>query len=543
MPTLRALDPRTPARFDRFLDELVRHGHADAAGLDPELAAIGADLQRWGSGAGRPADRMTVAVQPAPGAWAIPADSPAGRRAPRFAPAAASILLVAAVVGLALLSFGQSADDVGQEAGRELVLLDEGGRMVSLDPETLAETGTRAMTEPATPVAGPALEDPYTDESWEASADGSTLVRIVGRYAFDDAGEEDNAAAVTVFDAATGRSVSQFVAPRWGNFAWLSDDGSLLISEAGAGIHFFTDGHRPPTGVADQRAPSWYVYETGSGRLLATIGDPRDRSPVIWGMAFVDPGGTRLFHLVVPETAVYPGPWPVQLVVNDVRTGRELARLDLPEIVAGEWPSGGTGTVPAECFVDQAGTPEAGPRSEAAWDAVQPGVAFSPDGGTLAIVHADGDRITLIDPAAVRIERTVAILPATATPPAEPILDCGTGAGQVQWPTFTPDGAALIVTSYESAPNATSGAATAVRETVRIDLDSGRVVAQAPPLNASFLPLLDVGTVRADSIYALGLAGDDAATRLIRLDAATLRPVAERSIDQDTRVLILETPA
>lgn len=253
----------------------------------------------------------------------------------------------------------------------------ESDRLVHLDPLTLADRPDEDPIE----LGGP---------SWASiiSADGSTLVTVVIERTATN--PEPNEASVHVRDGATGRVLAEYILPLTirGPGWRLSQDGSRLIVEA-----MPTHGQPPPSVEA---RPEWHVIETATGKTLATIpSDPDKRwSTETW----IDPDARRLYRLLLPRWPDDTGPGPALIVAHDLTTGREIGRLTVPDVQGGTWDTGREIPYP----VDPAINPPLKIIGE-----LQPGGTLSPDGHRLALVHADGDEVTLIDTERLTIERTV----------------------------------------------------------------------------------------------------------------------------------------
>jgi len=227
---------------------------------------------------------------------------------------------------------------------------------VPLDPETLADL-------PNAPAQD--LGDPYPD--WVLSADGSVSARV-----------DQSSGVIAIRSGLTG-PVRRRIHPTATVFAQaISRDGSRLLTQVPMSCS--------PSGCT---APVWYVYDTADGRLVSTVtGDDQGYG----GDALLDPAGRRLYRPTFARGGRAAGPWALQLVAYDLTdaAGRELGRLTLPAVPAGIWYAR---------VVDQTPVQET----------LMPAIALSPDGKTIAVVHADTDALTLIDAGALRVERTVAV--------------------------------------------------------------------------------------------------------------------------------------
>ena len=132
--------------------------------------------------------------------------------------------------------------------------------------------------------------------------------------------------------------------------------------------------------------PSWVVdVRQGAARRLAGIDFATDRPPL------VSPDGRRLYLFgfdLADERAWIVSGDPF-LAVMDAHTGAVLARVALPGVLVGQ-------------------------RREQDPDRVfnaiyRPPTALAPDGSRYYVVHADEDRVTVVDLRALRLEQTVKI--------------------------------------------------------------------------------------------------------------------------------------
>ena len=224
---------------------------------------------------------------------------------------------------------------------------------VQLDPETLADVPN-----------APSLNFGALYRNWVLSADGSVSARL------------DQSSGVIEIHSGVIGPVRLRIHPSTTLFAQaLSRDGARLLTQVPMSCG--------PSGCT---APVWNVYDTGDGRLVSTVtGDNQGYG----GDAFLDPAGRRLYRPTFARGDRAEGPWPLQLVAYDLTaaTGREIGHLTLPTVPAGIWYDRVVDQVPVE-------------------ETLMPAIALSPDGRTIAVVHADTDSLTLIDANALRVERT-----------------------------------------------------------------------------------------------------------------------------------------
>jgi CubicO group peptidase (beta-lactamase class C family) len=353
--------------------------------------------------------------------------------APRWPPRAllAAALLVLALGAARPIASGRAA--AAREPPRLYVSeapvpLD--GRLVRLDPDTLADRPDLPALEP-------------DGSFWALSADGATLVSL---------GSAWNLERTTVGDARSGAERNRYPPPPPVRGVRLSADGARLVLQRVG-----------PTGVP---APAWDVLETASGRLLAAV--KAEAAADDGWQSLIDPAGRRLYRLPLSESTERTGPQPLRIVAHDLTTGAEIGRLELPGVLAGSWRT------------------ERTVRGEPVRGVLHPGVALSPDGRTLAIVHADADRVTLVDAARLAVGRTVDLTRAVTllerlgltprTAYAKGPLD-----GAVREAVFGPDGRRLYVFGHETRaaetgdPDAGAGRGLGLQ---LVDLARGAVVAE-----------------------------------------------------------------
>jgi hypothetical protein len=374
---------------------------------------------------------------------------------------------------------------------------DSGARLTQLDPETLADFA-----------AGPAIETCASPYSCAISADGSTVVTTDGGWSADD--ESSPRSTVVVRDGLTGPERARFDLPGHLEMPRLSDDGSRLVVQRLDAV---------AEDVSPLPLPSWQVYRTAGGKLLATV-EADGRAG--WRESRIDSAASRLYHFAVAPVLGGSTPWPVELIAHDLSTGAEIGRLWLPDVLTGSWQT--------ERVID--GDPL---RAMLA-----PGLAISPDGRQIALVHADRDAVTLIDTETFEVERTVelarptgltdrllgllSLAPRTALAkePAE---------GSTAWGTYAVDGRFLYVWGMRTGI-LDDGRAESYSTGLRlVDLSTGAVQAEGMPgvhihsLNA---------TPDGRSLYVLGwdkLRSENGFADvfpLVRLDAATLQAQAMR---------------
>ncbi|HZQ98628.1 MAG TPA: hypothetical protein VFC93_07405 [Chloroflexota bacterium] len=371
--------------------------------------------------------------------------------------------------------------------------------LTPLDPASLADASGTAPLGAGLPI------EPW---SWTASADGSTLAGVDYDQRLDPARH-----TAVVLDARTGTERARFATPPLAVGARLSRDGSRLVMAL-------------PHSRVDPPATEWFTIDTRTGTILsrATVAGPLSQS-------WLDPAATRLYRVDGPTDGPMAGPIRLQLVANDLATGAELGRVELPDAGIGTWP------VPTD---DQ----------NPAFATVSPGIALSPDGRTLVVLPAESDALVLVDTERMAVARRVDLgrpwSPLEWLPLWPRLAHAKEVEGTIRQALFGPDGRRLYAwgAEWRRGPD---GRPVAHQLPLRaIDVASGRVVVEAalPEAIASLLP--EPG---GRSLYLVqpgdqpGPTGDDDARRypylLRRLDAATLAVRAEREVAGFRQLLLL----
>ena len=351
-----------------------------------------------GGSAGRP---------PAPSGASTAERADAPRPRPGFfaQPGARAALSVLAVFALALVAGGAvmrgmgvpatattTPGSVGRQAYQAYVAAyrDGGLELMPIDPHTLADLPDR-----------PALRIPdltFGHFTGLASADGSTIA--VMQYTGALATAED--VTIRIVDARTGGERTRFRTPVPVEMQHLTADGSRLFAWGPA--------YRPEP----QRR---YVWETANGRLLAAVPEAG-----FWLITY-DAGGQRAYGLAAldPEGS---GLREATLVAQDALSGKDLGRVRLAGVLVGQ----------------EAGIP------------VQPWIAVSPDGGRrVAVLHAGGNALTLVDAASLRVLWTRPLTRAAGVPDrGQPPPPDGKLLRHFNWIVgFSPDGRYLYTSGVE----------------------------------------------------------------------------------------------
>lgn len=400
---------------------------------------------------------------------------------------------------------------------------DDWRTLTPLDPETLADLPTAPLTiGPPTDLAG---GDDRRFWQWRLSADGST--RLGAEFAWFQEDFDGGDVTFVVGDGLTGPERARFHPPELvvTDRTLLARDGRRAVLrrgwvyEGGGGGAVATD---PPT---------WYAVDTAAGRVVATV-TSGERGPGLAGEqpSWIDPAGRRLYRLVVAPDAPDPGPWPTQLVADDLATGQEVGRVDLPEVRVG---GGNVGPVVAGRF-------------DPVESFLLADVAVSPGGGRLVVAHADGAALTLIDAPRMVVERVVR-LPAPVTSPSPPPFEEVDGnpfENRVRRATYAPGGDAVYLSASEAIVDpATGRVGCRALPLRRVDLLTGAVV-DGPPVELAqpLVPTPD-GLYAVVEVVAGCTSGSETPSALLRLDPVDLAPLARRELRGVSNPAFLAAPA
>jgi hypothetical protein len=247
----------------------------------------------------------------------------------------------------------------------------------------------------------------------------------------------------------------------------------------------------------------------------------------------IDPAGRWLVRVLTPGGAFESvGPRHPVVVKYDLVGGTEISRKTLDSVLAGLWR--GERKVGGEPLLKTQGI----------------GAALSPDGNRLAVLHADGAKLTLMDleRMAVLSTRTLRRQKAFSLSFPLPLLPRPAYAKMVEgteWRiAFAPDGRRLLATGDELKVDKDDRPSSQSLGLRVLDAERAVIVAEAFKGEAFKGQGLGQVTPSADGgIYLFGpsspLAGPQAPWRLRRVDAGTLAVTAEREFSGPRILLVL----
>lgn len=393
-----------------------------------------------------------------------------------------------------------------EDAPKRLYLTDatNGAKLIPLDPRTLANLADRPLIERSTASCGSC--------SMVVSADGTTIATM--EYAYGGAATAGGL-TIRVHDARTGAERARFSPPLPVIVDGLSPDGSRLYArdwpprELGAGRH---------------------VLDTSDGHLVGAI---PALSRCCLTRYWLAPGERRLHGILVPDHRNGPlpnGPQTPLLVAQDAASGEEAGEVRLDGVLLGSW---------------QTDREVRGRRVAAN---LSPGIALSPDGRRIAILHADREALTLIDVARLQVLWTkplsrpaglldrLGLRPRTAS--AKELESTG-------WELhFSPDGRRLYAAGSQTRVADTGELVEQGLGLRVIAFEDARIIAEDLADERLFwlAPAAD-----GDALYAFAqrrpAAGQQGGYVLRRLDPRTLAVTAEREFTGLQRPYFLAAPA
>ncbi len=232
------------------------------------------------------------------------------------------------------------------------------------------------------------------------------------------------------------------------------------------------------------------------------------------------------------------GPWPLQIAAFDLISGQAIDRAQVPDVLAGSWQD-------LE-------------RSDEGYYGrfVDPGIALSPDGDTIAVVDAAMERLTLLDAATLEVAGIHAIhehvglvgrfLGWLGILPQDAAAKVSEGRGIDMF--YSADGSRLYLWGEEMKVGESHADVTGRGfGLTAIDVSTGEIVATG----LGEYPLLRVVVdPSGESLYVLrpetswweaeGQVSDHV---LLRLDAESLEPLAERTFPGRVNLLLVPDQA
>jgi hypothetical protein len=360
--------------------------------------------------------------------------------------------------------------------------------LVPLDPETLNHQPHGQPLEPGRFSTGSST---WVDVEYPPGRD------------VNDPGPKPDEVWIVIRDLQTGAERSRFHPPVPGLIPVLSQDGTRLVL-------------KPYPPARDYPLAEWYVVDTTTGQPLAHIKDA-DTSCFRGGTGLFDPAlQKRVYCPVEPDSTQGNGPEPMRMIAYDLQSGEKADEVELSEVLIGNQQ--------VERTVD----------GQPVWTFLEPAVTLSPDGQQLAVVHADADKVTLIEAERLIVERTLVLKHPTSLRDrfAPPVAQAkGPSEGTIRQAVFSRDGQYLYVFSQEIWVRIDE--APARRGLWLVDLNYGEIGAEA-------LPEFQIQWVRPapdGTVYVFGTTDQrlgpseirpTSPSMLWRLDALTLEILAQR---------------
>ncbi len=334
------------------------------------------------------------------------------------------------------------------------------------------------------------------------SADGSTLVEALQ----SDSGR----VTLRVLDTRTTSELARFPSP--GYPAALSADGRYVVVSVG----------RTTCGPSGCGAPVWDILSTTSGRLVGRIRGPGPN--LRWWKLLASPRGHTLYLLTSTGSSdPTERPRTPVLTAYDLATGRRLGSLRLEGLLAGSWQ-----------------VSEGANGSDFVIVSYDPGVAVSPDGRIIAVVHPGLGALTLVDARRIRTVRTE---PIGRSRSLLEILGLAPGAAHAKAfegtsleAAFSTDGRTLYVGGTRSWLDARGRQHERGLGVRAVDVRTGRIVVQA--LKGRQITWLE-SSPSGDSLLVLASRYTNSTgcdCRLYRLDARSLSVEATRRLDSYRKV-------
>lgn len=269
--------------------------------------------------------------------------------------------------------------------------------------------------------------------------------------------------------------------------------------------------------IADS-SMTWNVVNTKTGEVELIIGPFS-----VWSQATIDESVVRLSYLSTQaqDEGEPNGPRQASLAVHDLVHGSEIGRVEIPGVLAGNWPTG-------RYFGEGTGEEIMGFQT--------PGLAFSPDRKRYAVVHPDGSVITMINSLTLDIERQIEVTKpkgilnkiASFLQIAPQSAAAKAGEGTDRSAVFSRDGESLYVWgNVASADEELMWTGVGLQ---RIDISTGEIVAIALDGRQidRVLPLSDTLLVTSFSLQDPTENSSEPNFSLRRLDSMSLSIEADR---------------
>lgn len=483
--------PTDPLELESYLERLEAYQDS----LDPEVERLVDSLGRWQFDS--ELQPRSAFVDELAHELQVKGRGTAARKTKRkplrsMARLLAAAAAVAAVVFLLVYAGGLFAPPEPEPAVSERALAGQSytfylydsfvaTKLVPLDPQTLNDQPDGETLEPG----------------GIFSTDGSTQVDIEYPEGRDVNSPNLNPADIwiVVRDLQSRAERSRFHPPVIGLISALSENGGRLVIKP-----------YPPSSIAE-----WYVVDTTNGQLLVHIKDDSNScSQELFDLTVQK----RIYCVADPDIPEADGPEPMRFVVYDINSGTKTDEIEVPEALLGRWDTRrGTLTV---------------------WKFLTPAVVLSPDGHQIAVVHADADKITLIDTQNLTVERTFSLsrrrsLMDLFTPRI--VYAKGEQEGTIRQAVFSPRGRYLYIFTQEVW--LVTGDAPTQRGLRLVDLEQETIVAEAlPEYQVQWVQPAPDGTV-----YVFGTTDErllpyeiraSSPSTLWRLDGLTLEILAAR---------------
>jgi hypothetical protein len=334
------------------------------------------------------------------------------------------------------------------------------------------------------------------------SSDGSTVVAVSSTATAlppSPGGSLGVGFAVRIFEARTGSERMAFYSPKRVFGSMLSHDGSQLVA-------------RVPPDTIDPAAMEWQSFDTRSGRPVGTV-RAREACCQVY-RTFLDPQGRLMYAVLLTKGTQDVALDNPLLVRYDLASGKETGRLRLDGLLPGRAPS----------------------------------VAVSPRGNVLALLHPDGEKLTLVDLDRLMLISTRSLKRPRSLWQSLPFFPRAAYAKYAEGTSWTlaygPDARLLYATGEEMAIGK-DGRPISIHLGMRaIDPEQGAIVAEA----LKGQQIYQVAFGEDSAVYTLGPRRDAPESQdsspyvLRRLDGRSLAVAAEREFPSLRWLLVLSAP-